>query len=510
MPPAYKPVANRGLITISIMLATIMQALDTTIANVALPDMQGSFSVAQDQIAWVLTSYIVAAAIATPLCGWLAMRYGRKRLFLISVAGFTVSSLLCGIAGNIDEMVIFRLMQGVFVAALVPLSQSVLLDINPPEKTASAMAIWGAGIMLGPILGPTLGGWLTDEYNWRWVFYINLPVGIFCFIGIWLFMTETKIMRGRPFDFFGFFMLSVAVGAAQLLLDRGQLKDWFSSREILAYLGVALAAFWVFAVHNATTTHPFIDRGLLKDRNFVTGCVFISVVGVVLYGTLALMPPFLHDLLNYPTVTTGLLLAPRGIATMVAMLFVGRLSGKVDMRLMLAFGFVLCAYSLWLMGQYDLQMDTWPIISVGLLQGFSLGFLFVPLTAIAFTTLDIRLRTEAAGIFSLIRNVGASVGISFVENELAHGVQISHASFAAQMTPFNDALMQPSVQAWWNIHSPAGLAALDIEVNRQAAMQSYTNVYLLIMAICIACMPLLFLLRGAKPVAPGEHRIVVD
>jgi MFS transporter, DHA2 family, multidrug resistance protein len=498
------PVANRGLITVSIMLATIMQALDTTIANVALPDMQGSLSVAQDQIAWVLTSYIVAAAVATPLCGWLALRYGRKRLFLLSVAGFTLASVLCGIAGSLTQMVFFRLLQGVFGAALVPLSQAVMLDINPREKHGQAMAIWGAGIMLGPILGPTLGGWLTDTYNWRWVFYINVPVGILCFLGILLFMTETRTSRGRPFDFFGFFMLSIAVGAAQMMLDRGQLKDWFGSTEILVYAGLIAAAFWVFAVWTAIADHPFLDRKLLKDRNFVTGCIFMAVAGVVLYGTLALMPPFLHDLLHYPEFTTGLLLAPRGVATMAGMLIVGRLSGRVDMRLMLFFGLAVISYSLWEMGRFDLQMDWWPVIVTGIVQGFGLGFVFVPLSTIAFTTLDPRLRTDGAGIFSLIRNIGASIGISIVETQLARGIQESHQSYAALMTPYNRALTAPNVSAWWGIRGAQGLAALNAEINRQATMQAYVNDFLLIMAVAIASVPLLLLLRGAKPGPAGS------
>ena len=498
-PQAGEEVAHRGLITVSIMLATIMQALDTTIANVALPDMQGSLSVAQDQIAWVLTSYIVAAAVATPMCGWLALHYGRKRLFLVSIAGFTVASALCGIAGDIDEMVIFRLLQGVFGAAVVPLSQAVLLDINPREKHAQAMAIWGAGIMLGPILGPPLGGYLTDEYNWRWVFYINVPIGIVCFLGMLAVLTETRIDRSRSFDFFGFFMLSVAVGAAQMLLDRGELKDWFDSTEIRGYFALVVACFWVFAFHTAMADNSFLNRALLKDRNFVVGCIFIAVVGVVLYGTLALMPPFLQDLYGYPTVTSGLVLAPRGVATMVGMLIVGRLSGLVDVRLMLLFGFIVTSYSLWQMGQFSADMGMAPILITGVVQGFGMGFLFVPLTTVAFTTLDVRLRTEGAGIFSLIRNVGASIGISVVESDLARGIQENHQAIAANVSPYNAPLLRPGVQAFWDIHSTAGLAALDTEINRQASIMAYLNDFLLIMAIAIASMPLLLLLRRAKP-----------
>jgi DHA2 family multidrug resistance protein len=495
-PPWSGKVKHRGAITVSIMLATIMQALDTTIANVALPHMQGSFGVAQDQIAWVLTSYIVAAAVATPLTGWLAASYGRKRLFLASVAGFTAASLLCGAAGSIAQIVVFRLLQGVFGAALVPLSQAVLLDINPREKHGSAMAIWGAGIMLGPILGPTLGGWLTDQYNWRWVFYINLPVGILAFCGILAFVSETT-RRSRPFDFFGFAMLSLGVGALQMMLDRGQLKDWLSSREIAIELGLAITGFWVFIVHAATAEHPFVNLKLFRDRNFAAGQVLMFVVGIVLYATMALLPPMLQELFNYPVITTGWLMTPRGITTMLAMLIVGRLSGRVDARLLMAFGFCLTAYSLWVSTSWSLEMDMWPIIIVGALQGFGMGFLFVPLSTSTFATLSPQFRTEATSLYSLVRNVAGSIGISIAETFLSRYTQINHSSLATDVTPYSQALQQPGVQQLWNLHSATGMAALDLEVNRQAMMIAYVDDFMLMMVITLAAIPLLLLLRKA-------------
>ncbi len=303
--PASK---GRTLVTICVMLATIMQALDTSIANVALPHMQGSLQATQDQIAWVLTSYIVAAAIATPLTGWLAGRFGRKRLFLACVLGFTVASLLCGIAETLAQMVFYRLMQGVFGAALIPLSQATLLDVYPRERHGSAMAIWGSGIVVAPILGPTLGGWLTDTYTWRWVFYINLPVGILTIVGIWFFVAETATDRDRPFDFFGFATLSLCIGALQMMLDRGETNDWFGSTETWIELGLCITGLWVFLVHAATAEHPFISLALFKDRNFVAGSMLMFLIGILLYGTLALLPPLLQDLMNYPVVTTGLVL----------------------------------------------------------------------------------------------------------------------------------------------------------------------------------------------------------
>src|SRR5882762_6475 len=326
------------------MLATFMQGVDTTIANVALPHMQGSFSAAQDQIAWVVTSYIVAAAIMTPLTGWLAGRFGIMWVFFISVAGFTVASALCGVATSLAQMVIYRLMQGVCGAALVPLSQSVLLQINPPHRHAQAMSVWGMGVILGPIIGPALGGWLTDDYSWRWVFYINLPVGVLASIGILIFIHETRHAHREAFDFFGFATLSIAIGALQMMLDRGELKDWFSSTEIWIEATIAGLCFYLFVVHTATATYrTFLNRDLLKDANCVIGTLLMFLIGMPLYGTMTLLPTMLQDLMNYPVFTTGLVTAPRGVGTMIAMFLVARLIGRVDIRLIILTGLVVTA-----------------------------------------------------------------------------------------------------------------------------------------------------------------------
>ena len=508
--PPHGPVANRGLITVSIMLATIMQALDTTIANVALPHMQGSLSTAQDQIPWVLTTYIVAAAIATPLTGWLTGRFGRKRMFLLAVAGFTLASALCGAATSLSQIVIFRLLQGLFGAALVPLSQAVLLDINPREKHGHAMAIWGAGIMVGPILGPTLGGWLTEDYNWRWVFYINLPIGALAFLGISVFVTETVKDRARPFDIFGFAMLSLGVGALQMMLDRGELKDWFGSTEIIVEFALAIVGFWVFFVHTLTANHPFVTPSLFKDRNFVAGLIFIFIISIILYATLALLPPLMQSLMSYPVITTGELLAPRGIGTMVAMLIVGRMIGKIDIRLILAAGFGLTAFSLWQMTHYSLEMGSGPIVSAGIVQGVGLGFTLVPLSAVAFATLAPLFRTEAAAVFSLVRNLGGSIGISVVETMLDRSIQVSHADLAAHASPFNRALVMPGVSEMWDLHTTGGMAALDAEINRQAAMIGYLNDFRLMMVITLVALPLLLLLRTPKARVQGPAAAAME
>ncbi len=494
------------MITVAVMLATVMQVIDITIANVALPHMQGGLSATQDQIAWVLTSYIVAAAIMTPITGWLAGRYGRKRLFLLSVFGFTVASLLCGAAQSLAQIVAFRLLQGMFGAALVPLSQAVLLDVYPRERHGHAMALWGVGVMVGPIVGPALGGWLTESYSWRWVFYINLPVGILAFLGILAFVAESRAERPRRFDLFGFAMLSLAVGACQLMLDRGELRDWFSSSEIVIEGALAALGLYIFAVHSATAEHPFFDPRLLRDRNFISGVLCIAVVGVILFATLALLPPLMQDLMNYPVMTAGFILAPRGIGTMVAMLMVGRLMTHVDARLLMLLGLALTALSLYQMTGFSLEMDEWFLIRTGILQGFGIGFLFPTLSTLTFATLPAQLRTEAAGIFSLMRNIGASIGISIVETILARTTQINHEALAQHVTAFNPLFQLPAVGSVWNLHTAAGLMTLDREINRQAAMIAYLDDFKFMMLVTIATVPLVLLLRSAhRAPAPAEQ-----
>jgi len=485
-------VPHRGLITVSIMLATIMQVLDTTIANVALPSMTGDLGASNDTINWVLTSYIVAAAIMTPVTGWLSDKFGRKELFLTTVVGFTVMSMLCGLAWSLESMVAFRLLQGVFGAAIVPLSQTFLLDINPKERHGSAMALWGAGIMVGPIIGPTLGGWLTESFNWRWVFFINLPVGIIAFLGCLAYLPAIG-KRMRSFDFFGFAMLSLGVGALQLMLDRGAEVDWFSAIEIWIYLGLTLTGFWVFCVHMLTTEHPFIDPKIFADQNFVTGLVFIFVVGIILLASLALLPPMLSRIFGYPTITTGLVMAPRGVGTMISMIVVGRIIHKVDARFLVVLGLALTAYSLYVMTGFTPQMDNYLIIESGIVQGLGLGLVFVPLSTVAFATLDPKFRTDAASLFSLVRNLGSSIGISIVTVVLTRNIQINHAELSAGLTPYNQTLVEamPSAAAG----NPLALMQLDGLVNIQAAMISYINDFKLMMIVTLCAIPLVFLLR---------------
>jgi DHA2 family multidrug resistance protein len=490
---------KRGLITASIMLATIMQVVDMTIVNVALPHMQGSMSATQNQISWVLTSYIVAAAIATPLTGVLAARLGRKRLMIWSMVTFTIASMLCGSATSLEQVVIYRVLQGVAGASLVPLSQAVLLDTYPREKHGAAMAMWGMGVMIAPILGPTLGGYLTEYYSWRWAFYINLPLGLLTVFGTVTFLTETERDRSRGFDFFGFALLSLAIGGLQLVLDRGESLDWYSSRTIILLTIVSGLAFYMFLVHMATADKPFIEPGLFKDRNFSTGMLMMLIMGVMLFSTIALMPPFMQTLLGYPVLTAGIVLAPRGIGTMFAMHIVGKLIGRVDTRLLLLGGTALMAFSLWEMAAFSLDVGPFEIVYTGVVQGVALGLLFVPLSAVSFSTLAPRYRNEGTAMFSLVRNLGSSIGISVVMTVLGHQAQTSHAEIGNSLTPFRTPVQPGVIPQLWDWSTSVGAAALNGEVSRQAMMIAYLNDFRLMMYLTLLAMPLLLLLRS--PVA---------
>ncbi len=501
---------NRVAITLCVILATLMQALDTTIANVALPYIQGNVSASQDQIDWVLTSYIVAAAIMTPPTGFLAGRFGLKRLFLVAVGGFTAASMLCGMAQSLPQIVLFRVLQGVFGASLVPLSQTVLLDINPPEKQGSAMATWGVAVMAGPVLGPVLGGWLTENYSWRFVFYINLPIGIIAFLGMSTFLRDTVKNATARMDWIGFGTLSVAIGALQMMLDRGEELDWFSSREIIVEGVVAALSFYLFLVHIFTAKAPFIRPALFKDRNFAAGTLFVAIVGITYYSSLALQPPYIQNLMDYPIVTAGFVMGPRGMGTMGAMLLVGRLIGRVDTRLLLTLGLGLTAWSFWEMTSWTPNVSATTIIVVGVVQGSGLGFLFVPLSAATLSTLTMDKRAEGAGLYSLSRNIGSSVGISVVSSMLTTNAQVNHANLSQYASIFNRELTTPLMMRFWNPMTAAGGAALDAVITRQAQIIAYVDDYKMLMLATLAAMPLLLVFKKAAKKVEIDHTMAVE
>ncbi len=497
--------ANRVPITIAVMLATVMSSLDTTIANVALKHIQGSISASAEQITWVLTSYIVAATIMTPLTGFLADRMGRKIVLLVSIAGFTVASMLCGIADSLLEIVLFRLLQGLFGAALVPMSQAVLLDINPPEKHGSAMATWSAGAVLGPLLGPVLGGWLTDNLDWRWVFFINLPIGILAFCGVFLFLSEKKGAHKR-FDVLGFVSLALAIGGFQLMLDRGPSQDWFASTEIWTYLVVGIIALWIFAVQLATAEKPFVDRTLMADTNFVTSCVFGFFIGILIFSVLALLPPMMQNLLGYSVSFTGLVSMSRGVGSFIAMFTVGHLIGRMNIKVLLSIGLAASAFGLWIMTQFSLAMDTHLIIVSGFLSGIGTGLIFVPLSTIAFATVKPQYRAEGAGLFTLIRNFGSAAGISIMQARFVSGVEVHHAKLVEHARPDN-----PLFQAYASLAfaTTEAMTRLDATITRQASMLAYVDDFQLMLGITILCAPLILIMRTPKK-SGGETVHVAD
>ena len=497
-PPESKPLLetkNRGLLTVGVMGAMVMQILDTTIANVALPHMQTSLAATTDTVTWVLTSYIVATAIALPATGWLSDRLGSRNLFLIAVGGFVIASMLCGIATSLPEMVLFRVIQGITAAFINPLSQTAMLDINPPERAAKAMGVWGMGVMVGPIMGPVIGGFLTENYNWRWVFYVNVPVGILTFAVLW-FLLPSRPRARRTFDFAGFAYVGVAVAAFQLMLDRGQTEDWFDSWEIIVEAMVAAAAAWLAVVHLATARRPLFDRALFGNRNLVMGMLFMVVIGISTMAPMALLPPMLQQLFGYPVIDTGMMMAPRGVGVLFTMWLGGQVMGKVDTRILIITGLILFAGSLWIMAGFSLEMDWRPVVASGFVQGLGMGLVFMPLNALAFATLENQYRTEGASLLNLMRSIGQSAGISMVTVLLARNIQVSHADIGSHVT---DATMQgvglvggvPGLGA-------SAMSSVDAMVNQQAAMIAYVNDFYLMAWISVAVVPLVFLLRQPK------------
>jgi len=487
-------VAHRAMITVSAIGATLLQSLDQTIANVAMPYMQGSFSASFDEITWVLTSYIVAAAIMTAPVGWVAARFGRKPLYIGCIFGFTIASMLCGAAQSLAQIVIFRLVQGMFSAALVPLSQATLLDIYPHERRGFAMAIWGMGVMIGPIMGPTLGGFLTEHYNWRWVFYINLPFGLLAAAGLSLFLPNGREPSGGRFDWLGFAVLSTGIGALQLMLDRGQDLDWFSSREIMTEAILSGLGFYLFIVHLFSARQPLLRPSLFRDLNFLSGLILMFAVGTLLVSSLALMTPWLQVMSNYPVETAGLIMAPRGLGNFTSIMISGRLATRVDPRYLVATGLVLLCSSFYIMTKWTPDVSQRELVLTIILQGAGLGLVFMPLQILAFATLAPALRTEAASLFALLRNIGAAIGVSVTSTVLARNTQSLHEVIGASATPFNRTLS--AIDAY-NPLTRHGAALLDQVVSQQAEIIAYMDDYVLL--ICTTLPSILLLLLMRKP-----------
>jgi DHA2 family multidrug resistance protein len=500
-----KDIANRAPITGALMLATLMYTVDSTVANVALPHIQGSISAATDEITWVLTSYIVATAIMTPLSGWLSQKIGRKKMFLFSIAGFTIASVLCGIATSLPEIVAYRLIQGLAGASLMPLSQTSMLDMYPQHMIPRVMSIWSAAVIIGPIAGPTLGGWLTEDLSWRWVFYINVPIGILAFLGIWTFMADDPGGRERPFDFLGFIALITFVLGFQVMVDRGPRNDWFESSETWTELVIAIIGLWVFAVQTATAEHPFFHRDLAKDGNYVGTTIFSMFVGVMLFATSALLPSFMQNLLGYSAMQSGIASMWRGVGSLIAFLSVPMLVARIGPRTVLLIGIGVSSYALWLMGQFDLSMTARPIEVSGFIQGMGTGLLFAPLNVLAYAKLDPIHRTEGTIVATMARSLGSSAGISIMSALLIRDAAATHSALTEHVSE-GDPMLRWALPPFFDMHGP-GLAMLNGEVTRQATMISYDAVFASLAVLTLLMAPPLLLLKPPPPAASQQREV---
>ncbi len=495
---------QRRMITIFMITGAIMVTMDSTIANVALPHMQASFSATQEQVSWILTSYIVATAIFTPLTAYLAERIGYRTMLTFSFGGFAVASVLCANATSVETMVLYRTIQGATGAAVFPLSQAVMLDINTKEEYGPAMALWGVGMMVGPIIGPIVGGYITDLWGWPWIFYINVPIGLVAAFGIARFLPD-KELQDHPFDLMGFVLLALAIGSVQLMLDRGQSLDWLESTEIVIEMMLFFLCSYMFVVHINTTDQPFIAPELFRDRNLCVGLLLSFIVGSTFVPAIALIPLFLQSLSDYPAKLAGLILAPRGLGMMVGMFVVGRLIGRVDERILISVGLIVSAAILFRMAFFTPDVEVWTVVWTGFIQNFGMGLTFVPTSTLAYSTLAPHFRTAASGLYNLMRNVGTSMGVAMVFTILARGIQENHARLAEEITPFNDALSGPNMPDRFDLSQVPDLFIFDMMLNREATVTAYQTDFLIMGVVTLSVLPFVWLMSHApKEEAPPQ------
>ena len=501
------PNINRHMITASVMMATTVVIMDMTIATIALPHMQGGLGANQDQISWVMTTYFMAQAITMAATGFLAGRIGRKRLFLISLFGFAFCSILSGNASSIEEILIYRALQGMFSAPVIPISQALMLDSYPRRLHGKALALWGTGVMVAPVMGPVIGGWLTDEYSWRWVFYVSMPFAVIGIAGTLLFIRETPLDLERRFDWFGFMTIGIALAATQFLFDRGEIEGWFDSRVIVVTAAIVALSFYLFVVHSATTDTPFIDRRILADRNYALGLVLMFLLGVLVLSLNVIMPLFLQNLRGMPVLTAAMIMMPRGLGTLCGLVLAGRLANAMDPRLQIALGFVSTAYSAWLFSTFTTDVGIWLLVLAAFSNGIGIGLIFVPLTTVAFWTLPVSLRTEASTLTSLMRNYGSGIGVSIVVGVLSRTHSNASAFLAERANPYSDIVDAPWFPERWNLGTTEGLSALGAEVSRQAMAIGFINDFHLITIGALVSIPLVLLLaRGTDPPAAGREQ----
>ncbi|MGD8591530.1 MAG: DHA2 family efflux MFS transporter permease subunit [Gammaproteobacteria bacterium] len=494
------------LITATVMLITIMVILDMTIVNVALPHMMGALGATSDQVTWVLTAYIVASAIGIPLTGFLAKRLGRKRLMLISVSGFVVASALCGQAHSLAEMVLFRVLQGAFGASVVPLSQAVLVDTFPPEQRGKAMALWGIGIMIGPVLGPTLGGYITQHLGWRWIFYINVPVGLMNVAMISRLIPASARQR-LSVDWLGAILMALGIGGLQVVLDRGNQENWFHSHWITALAMLSAAALIVFARRAWHRPDSIVPLNLLRDRNLASASLMITVFGLGLFGTIALQPLLLERLLGYSAETTGLVMAPRGLSSAVGMFLVARFINKLGAKRFILMGLTLAALGTYAMTFYNLTISPAWIIWPSAIQGLGMGMVFVPLSTLAYQTLPASATDHAAGIYNLSRTIGSSVGISIVSTLLSRNAQTNWNQLGGHINGFNPSLYDWLGSQGMQLSDPLAAPLLAQELERQASMLAFINVFWFVTLSFLILAPLVFLMAKGRNTGPNRSRV---
>lgn len=491
---------NRVLITISVMLATSVIIMDMNIASIALPHMQGGLSANQNQISWVMTIYFMMQATTMSATGWLAGRFGRKRLFIGTLIGFTVCSMLSGSADSIPEIMVYRGLQGMFSAPVVPISQALMLDSYPRERHPQALAIWGMGVMFAPVMGPVIGGWLTDEYSWRWVFYVSMPFAALAIIGATICIRETPQDRTRRFDMFGFICIGLTLAGLQFMLDRGEGEGWFDSDFILLNAAVVCLALYLFIAHSLTTDNPFISRGIFSDRNFLLGLIFMFLLGALVLSMNVIMPLFLQNSRGFPILTAALVMMPRGLGTMFGLTLAGRLGNIVDPRAIIVFGFGCVAYSAWLLSNFTTDVGIWDFVVAGFFNGIGIGAIWVPLTTVSFWTLPPQYRTEASTLTSLFRNYGSGIGVSVVISVLTRSQSTAHSHMTEHVTPYSESLQTPGLPSQWDILTNDGLMALQNEISRQALSIGFLNDFNLIFYGAVISIPLVILMaRGRNP-----------
>ena len=501
---------NPWLVAIAVMTSTFMEVLDTTIVNVSLPHIAGSLSATPDEATWALTSYLVANAIVLPMTGWLANYFGRKRLLLASVVGFTASSFLCGLAPTLPLLIIFRCIQGACGGGLQPLSQAILMEVFPPQDRGKAMGFWGLGIVVAPMLGPVLGGWLTDTYSWRWVFYVNVPIGILSVFLTTIFIFDPPYIKRQvsKIDFLGMGYLAIGIACLQVMLDKGQEEDWFGSHFILTLCVVAVVGLAAFIIRELTTDHPIVDLSIFKVRTYATGVFLMTVLGFVLYGSTVLIPLLLQTILGYPALQAGVVMLPRGLGSFIAMPVVGALMTKVRPRYLLVTGIFLGAFAMWRLAQLNLDVGYWNFFWALIWQGVGLGLIFIPLTTITNDPIPNEKMGNATSIFNLMRNIGASIGIAIVASIQTRHAQIHTNNLTAQVTPSSlqaqsmisglksMIMAKQGVDAATAQHMASGM--VENTIRQQAAIMSYNDVFWLLAIIFLAMLPLIFLMRPPK------------